>query len=208
MFPMSYYDSLESIDPRRIQISDGLEGLAASGDIGGALEYLKKGYMGATDDFVTGGQKVIRNTVGLGTRGSSINANAFQKGVSRLAGSGAFRGAMRALPALGAISGVAAAGDILTGEESAANKAMDLTLGAAGAAGALKLGAMGAAAGSVVPGIGTVVGGLGGAVLGGLGGFSVGKAASDVFQYVGGDKKSPEQRKLEEALKALNGGLV
>ena len=185
---------------------------------GGALD----AYSGLTDDFVVGGQNLLHKLSGTtpsiygpeqalqgplvkGVDRVMPTTNGLQRGIGRFAGSGAFRGAMRALPALGAISGVAAAGDILTGEESAANKAMDLTLGAAGAAGALKMGAMGAAAGSVVPGIGTAVGGLGGLVLGGLGGFGLGKTASDVFQYVGGDKKTAEERRMEGVLKQIRG---
>jgi len=151
-------------------------------------------YSGLTDDFVRGGQRAL-----MGIAPNRTGA------VARMAVNPAFKGALRALPAIGALSGVAAAGDILTGEESAANKAMDLTLGTAGAAGALKMGAMGAAAGSVVPGIGTVAGGIGGAILGGLGGFGLGKTASDVIQWVGGDKKTAEQRRMEEALAQLRG---
>ena len=39
-------------------------------------------------------------------------------------------------------------------------------------------------------------------------GAGLGKAASDAVQYIFGDKKSAEQRKLEEALMLLRGGNI
>ena len=55
--------------------------------------------------------------------------------------------------------------------------------------------------------IGGTIGALGGP-LGAVTGASVGKMASDGLQYLFGDKKTPQQRKLEEALILLNGGRI
>ena len=94
----------------------------------------------------------------------------------------------RALPVVGAGFAVADAGDIVFGQESLANKAMDT-------------GAMG-------------VGGVIGGVLG-MGnpfavaaGASTGKMVSDGVQWLFGDKMTPEQRKMEEALAALQGRYI
>jgi hypothetical protein len=78
-----------------------------------------------------------------------------------------------------------AVGDILLGEESLGNKAMDT---------AFMVG--GGALGSVVPVVGTALG------------AGLGKAASDAVQFIGGGGKSAEQRKMEEALAALRGGQI
>ena len=77
------------------------------------------------------------------------------------------------------------AGDVILGEESLGNKAMDVGLMAAG--GAL---------GSFVPVVGTAMGAAGGKVL------------SDGIQFMFGDKKTPEQRKMELALSELRGGVI
>ena len=124
--------------------------------------------------------------------------------LSRLAGS---KGALRALKfatPLAAAGGVLGVGDVLFGGDSAANKVMDTAGMAAGAWGGVKGAAAGAAAGSVVPVVGTAAG----AIMGGLAGAGIGKMGSDGLQWLFGDKKTPEQRKLEEALIALRGGVV
>ena len=54
-------------------------------------------------------------------------------------------------------------------------------------------------------GIGGFLGAAGGPV-GMAAGAGIGKAASDGLQFIFGDKKSAEQRKLEEALAMLQGG--
>ena len=78
-----------------------------------------------------------------------------------------------------------AVGDILTGEESLGNKAMDT---------AFMVG--GGALGSAIPIVGTSLG------------AAAGKAASDATQFLLGGGKSAEQRKMEEALAALRGGQI
>lgn len=90
--------------------------------------------------------------------------------------------ALKAAPVVGTALSV---GDLILGDESLANKGMDAALMTAG--GAL---------GSVVPVVGT-----------GLG-IAGGKMVSDGLQWVFGDKMTPEERKVQQALVALNGGVV
>ena len=56
-------------------------------------------------------------------------------------------------------------------------------------------------------GIGGTIGMLGGPI-GAATGASIGKMTSDGLQYLLGDRKTPEQRKLEEALMMLQGGRI
>lgn len=77
-----------------------------------------------------------------------------------------------------------AVGDLVLGNESAANKGMDAALMTAG--GFL---------GSAVPVVGT-----------GLG-IAAGKMVSDGAQWLFGDKMSPEQRRAEEMARSLYGGM-
>ena len=107
---------------------------------------------------------------------------------SRMAGTGVGRAVAKALPILGAATAVTDVGDIVFGQESAANKVMD---GAAMATG----GVIGAAVGLGNPLIAAA-------------GASTGKMVSDGLQYLFGDKKSAEQRKMEEALAALQGRYI
>ena len=97
------------------------------------------------------------------------------------------RFAGRVAPALSALTNVGDVVDIATGEESLANKGMDVAaMGVGGAAGFALGGPLGASIGA-----------------------SLGKTVSDGTQFLLGGGKSPEQRKLEEALIALQrGGLV
>ena len=76
-----------------------------------------------------------------------------------------------------------AVGDTVFGDESLGNKAMDATAMA-----------IGGTIGSAVPVVGT-----------GLG-IAAGKILSDGTQWLFGDKKTPEQRKMEVALQQLQGG--
>ena len=106
---------------------------------------------------------------------------------SRMAGGAIGKAAARGIPVLGTLMTVADAGDIVLGNESMANKAMDtLGMGIGGTAGFF----------------------LGGGPFGAAVGAGLGKSASDALQYLFGDKKSPEQRKMEEALQLLRGGMI
>jgi len=85
----------------------------------------------------------------------------------------------------GPVGAALAAGDLILGDESLANKGMDAALMTAGGV-----------AGSVIPVVGTALGATGG------------KMISDGLQFVFGGGKSPEERKLEEALALLQRGAV
>ena len=89
----------------------------------------------------------------------------------------------KAAVGLGAVGGVLGAADVIAGNDSGANKLMD----------------------TAAMGIGGFLGAAGGPV-GMAAGAGMGKAASDGLQWLFGDKKSAEQRKLEEALALLQGG--
>ena len=103
--------------------------------------------------------------------------------LGRMAGSKAARNALRFVPGLGVGLAALDAADVVTGNESLGNKAMD----AAGMA------------------IGGTLGAIGGP-LGIATGASLGKMGSDALQYLFGDKLTPEQRKMREALMFLQGG--
>ena len=105
------------------------------------------------------------------------------KGVGRFAGSKPVRMALRAVPGLATAGTLLGAADVIAGDESIGNKVMDgAAMMAAGAAG-------------------TVLGGP----LGGMVGANVGKGLSDLTQGIFGGGKSPEERRMEEALAALGG---
>ena len=130
-----------------------------------------------------GGQQLLERGAKALPKGTAI-----RKGAKKLATGAVGKNIGRAIPVIGAGFAVADAGDIVFGQESFANKAMDT-------------GAMG---------IGGVIGG----VLG-MGnpfvvaaGASTGKMVSDGVQWLFGDKKTAEQRKMEEALAALQGRYI
>ena len=103
----------------------------------------------------------------------------------RMAGSPAALGAMKVGVGVGALGGVLGAADILAGQDSGANKAMDATA--------------------------MTIGGLLGSAGGPLGiaaGAGVGKTVSDATQWLFGDRKTAEERRMEEALLALRGGQI
>ena len=117
-----------------------------------------------------------------GLIGRAGGATKIGSAAGRMAGGAKALGVLKALPGLGAAAGAA---DIVLGDESAANKTMDAAAMMAGGA-----------IGSVIPVVGT------------MGGAAVGKMASDATQWLFGDKKTPEQRRMEEALAALRGGMI
>jgi hypothetical protein len=105
--------------------------------------------------------------------------------LGRLAGSKLANSALRVVPGLSVAGAALGAADVVAGNDSLANKAMDATAMGIG-------GFLGSAAGP----IGTAAG------------ASLGKMASDATQFVLGGGKSAEQRKMEEALAALRGGQI
>ena len=105
--------------------------------------------------------------------------------LSKFAASKPALNALKIVPGLGAVGGVMGAADIVAGNDSIANKGMD----------------------AVAMGIGGFLGAAGGP-LGVAAGAGLGKMASDATQFVLGGGKSPEQRRMEEALAALRGGQI
>lgn len=105
--------------------------------------------------------------------------------LTRFAGGKTAHNLLRTVPGIGV--GIAAmdAADIVTNNTSLGNKVMD----------------------TAAMGIGGVMGSVGGP-LGAAAGASVGKMVSDGAQFLLGGGKSPEDRKLEEALALLNGGRI
>jgi len=105
--------------------------------------------------------------------------------LGRLAGSRLANTALRFVPGLSVAGAALGAADIVAGNDSLANKAMD----------------------TAAMGIGGTLGAVGGPI-GIAAGASLGKMASDATQFVLGGGKSAEQRKMEEALAALRGGQI
>ena len=105
--------------------------------------------------------------------------------VARFAGTNPVaKNILRAVPLIGAGMFVGDVANVVAGQESLGNKAMDAT----------------------AMGIGGTIGMIGGP-LGAMAGASTGKAVSDITQYIFGGGKSAEQRKMEQALAMLNRGV-
>ena len=93
--------------------------------------------------------------------------------------------ALKVVPGLGAVGGALGVADIVAGDDSGANKAMD----------------------AAAMGIGGFLGAAGGP-LGIAAGAGLGKMASDATQFLFGGGKSADQRRMEEALALLRGGQI
>lgn len=123
---------------------------------------------------------------GAATRGAAhVPAGLGGATLSRFAASRPALNALKVAGPLAAAGGVMGAGDVLFGGDSAGNKIMD--------------------------GAGMTIGGMLGSVGGPLGaaaGAGIGKSASDGLQWLFGDKKSSEQRRMEEALQLLQSGVI
>ena len=135
------------------------------------------GYLDTAADPI---QKLFMNTadsVPIGKGGAMA---------TRMAGGAVGKAIARGLPVLGAITAVGDVGDIITNDTSLGNKAMDATAMAVG---------------------GTIGGVLGlGNPFAIAAGASTGKFLSDGTQWLFGDKKTPEQRRMELALAQLQSG--
>ena len=130
-------------------------------------------------DFANKAQlEVLEKLGGVGTGAGGVGSK-----VARFAGSKAANKALRFVPGLGLGLTALDAADVVAGNESLGNRGMD-------AAGMAIGGALGAAGGP----------------LGVAAGASLGKMGSDALQYLFGDKLTPEQRKMREALMMLQGG--
>ena len=132
------------------------------------------------------GQYLLGNRPGALQKGMAndiFGATKAIHGVGSKAAAKVGRFAGRAMPAFSAVGNVMDVADIINGDESLGNKAMDVA--------------------------GMALGGTAGAMIGGpLGasfGASLGKMGSDSLQWLFGDKQTPDQRKMAEALAQLNG---
>ena len=123
-------------------------------------------------------RKELARVIGMVPGVNAVNAAKF------MASNPVAKNALRAVPIIGAGMAVADVADVIAGQDSLANKAMDAT----------------------AMGIGGTIGVLGGP-LGVMAGASTGKAVSDFTQWLLGDKKTAEQRKMEQALAMLNRGV-
>ncbi len=158
--------------------------MAGALDTGGAL-------LGYVDGLVSPAAGKLQNAVVKGVSGidkarASVGPVLTPKGeVLKMLSGPQAKMLSKAAVGLGAVGGVMGAADVIAGQDSAANKIMD----------------------TAAMGIGGFLGAAGGPV-GIAAGAGVGKAVSDGAQWLFGDKKSAEQRKLEEALIALRGGSI
>ena len=130
-------------------------------------------------------QSAVQGGIGKGL--NAVTFGTMPKTVGRFAGSAPMRTVARFVPGLATATAALGAADIVAGNDSFGNKVMD--------AGAM--------------GLGGIAGGiLGGGPLGVAIGSSLGKTASDATQAIFGGGKSAEERRMEEALLALRGGLI
>lgn len=130
-------------------------------------------------------QSAVQGAIGKGLDTATFGK--FSKPIGRFAGSGPMRTVARIVPGLSVATTALGAADIVAGNDSLVNKAMD----------------------TAAMGIGGVAGGMLGGPLGAATGASIGKMASDATQFVLGGGQSAEQRRLEEALVALQrGGMI
>ena len=130
-----------------------------------------------------GVNKAITKVTGRGGRKMAGKAGA---ALGALPGMGKLGAAAKVLgPGLGAVGGGLAVADLVFGQDSGANKAMDATAMT----------------------IGGILGSVGGP-LGTAAGVGLGKMASDATQFVFGGGKSAEERRMEEALAMLQGGRI
>ena len=168
----------QGLDPRALRqgvnINQGISDALYTG-----ANVLGTGY-GAYNNVASPFADSVSNAIrsGLG-RAGGMKA----RGAMRLAGSAPVMGVLKSVPALGVISGVLGAGNILLGGESGGNKVMDGTAMVTSSLLARRANplAMAAAAGG-------------------------GKLLSDGVQFALGGGKSAEERKIEQALRMLETG--
>lgn len=156
--------------------------LGHSIDDAAALAAKAKGF--SVDDLLKylSGSTTMKQTVPM--LGQNLNMATFgqaPKTVGRFAGSAMGRNIARTIPGISAAMNVLDVADVVAGNESLANKGMDVAaMGIGGTAGAFLGGPLGASIGA-----------------------SLGKTVSDGAQFILGGGKSPEQRRMEEALALL-----
>jgi len=146
-------------------------------DLAGVLGDGSRAYTRSADRIMTPATRGFQNFTRANLGGMGGSS------VARMAGNPIVRNVLRAGPGIAAVGGVLGAADVLAGPDSLGNKAMDAT----------------------AMGIGGFLG-MAGGPLGAAAGAGVGKAASDGLQWLFGDKKTAEQRQMENALLNLQGG--
>ena len=160
-------------DPRSLNTGVDLRNLANAGlDVG---QGLGAKYMAVADPMAHKLQDGLTSLIGRYGGATKMGG-----AVGRFAASPKVLSALKLVPGLGAVTGALGAGDIIFGDDSAANKGMDAVASIAGLLLGLPAGPLGAAAGA-----------------------GTGKAISDGIQYIVGGGKSPEERAREEALRRL-----
>ena len=153
-----------------------------------ALASKAKGFK--VDDLLKylSGSTTMKQTIPMvGQNMNFLTAGKFSKPIGRFAGSAMGRNIARTIPGISAAVNILDVADVIAGDESLGNKIMDTgAMAIGGTAGAFMGGPLGASIGA-----------------------SLGKTASDGVQAIFGGGKSPEERKLEEALALLQArGLV
>ena len=174
-------DLLHLVDRGLLSVDQAQKYLASGAlDAAAALGTTAAKYDKAVTPFATSAQDKLTGIIGRAGGATKIGSTA-----GRMAGGARALGLLKALPAFGAVSGVLGAGDVIAGPDSGTNKAMDATAMMIGGA------------------LGSVGGPLGIAA-----GAGAGKMVSDATQFLFGDRKTAEQRRMEEALAALRGGMI
>lgn len=197
------YDDFDLIDPMGLRTGNVMDPYNYYGDMTGyggtgygapparnqglGIQDALGGVVGFADKAVTPAARTAQASILNTARGIGKPAGQFSNKANflRMAGSPRALGALKIGTGLAAVGGVMGVGDVILGNDSAANKVMD----------------------SVAMGIGGTLGAVGGP-MGIAAGAGIGKTASDSLQWLFGDKKTAEQRKLEEALSQLNGGRI
>ena len=170
------------IDPRGNRVGDAmLDAATGYGELSGQ-------FYDAVDPKIKSAKEAIKKGVTkVGGPGASRAAGKTGAALGALPGMSKLGAAARVLgPAVGAVGGGLAVADLVTGDESVINKGGD----------------------AFAMTVGGVLGSVGGP-LGTAAGVGLGKMVSDGTQWLFGDKKTPEQRKMELALAQLQSrGLV
>jgi len=183
LVPRSYYD----VNPQqgRNYVKDAAQFMSGVGDSINSYAYTQP--TGSIQSILLGADRNTQMNLGrsLGKFGSHI-PGVTKEAAYRFASSPGVKQALRVVPGLTAAGAALAVGDVVLGDESFGNKAMD----------------------TAAMGIGGTIGGFVGLgnPLAIAGGATLGKTISDGTQWLFGDKKTPEQRKMEIALAQLQGG--
>jgi hypothetical protein len=158
------------------------EGIRQGNQIDKAMTSLDKA------SAMMGGQDMLKGIVKripVGQEKAGLLRNAKAQGL-RLAGDKLGRTLGRALPIISGVTAVGDVGDILTNDTSGLNKGADA------------LAMLGGGTIGAVVGLGNPFAIAAGA--------SLGKTVSDGVQYIFGDKKTPEERRIEEVYEMMQGG--